>query len=111
MLSPQQLISATSSALGFLIQQAFMGNQQFFQFTNDDFTLHVPLESLCRQFIGNYNKVADWMAKFGKGSYDEMHIFRVRPPLLRELLKSDFHLTINLTSCAVFDLLVRQAMS
>ncbi|KAK8364582.1 hypothetical protein V6Z12_A03G241700 [Gossypium hirsutum] len=54
-----------------------MGNQQFFQFTNDDFTLHVPLESLCRQFIGNYNKVADWMAKFGKGSYDEMHIFRV----------------------------------
>ncbi|TYG81266.1 hypothetical protein ES288_D02G285100v1 [Gossypium darwinii] len=31
---------------------AFMGNQQFFQFTNDDFTLHVPLESLCRQFIG-----------------------------------------------------------
>ncbi|KAK8311728.1 hypothetical protein V6Z12_D02G272000 [Gossypium hirsutum] len=53
MLSPQQLmISATSSALGFLLQQAFMGNQQFFQFTNDDFTLHVPLESLCRQFIG-----------------------------------------------------------
>lgn len=50
---------------------------------------HIPRE---------HNRVADWIAKFGKGNYNAMQIFEESPSLLRELLKGDLYLMIDFSS-------------